>query len=122
MSNTFCKPLTELARSDFLDVPAEAGVYVVFWARSGKPVAIPRIRGLDERGVLYIGSTAGRRGLRKRIRSLWISIQVARGSRKRRKYPHTLGASLAYTGLHEMIADHELCVCFKVFSDQDARH
>jgi hypothetical protein len=51
------KPLVLLVSKRFRDVPTEPGVYIVFWVREGRPVPIPRILGVDERGVLYIGST-----------------------------------------------------------------
>jgi len=119
LKSSFCKPLVELAEKKFRDVPKEAGVYVIFWIRNGKPVAIPRIRGVDEKGILYMGST---KNLRQRIRDLWRSIQVARGLKDQNSYPHTFGVSLLYTGLCDAIADRELCIYFKVFNNEDAEY
>ena len=114
-----CKPLVGLVKGGFRGVPERAGVYVVFWAKNGKPVAIPRIRCLDEKGVLYIGSA---KNLRQRVRNLWTSIKVARRFGVRKKYPHTFVVSLVYTGLLDTIADQELCFYFKAFDEQNARH
>uniref|UniRef100_A0A7J3ZJG6 GIY-YIG nuclease family protein n=1 Tax=Fervidicoccus fontis TaxID=683846 RepID=A0A7J3ZJG6_9CREN len=126
------KPLKELALKRFRGLPIEPGVYVVFWIRGGGPVRIPRILGVDERGILYVGSTGrgggderrakSRRGLRGRIRSLWISIEMAYGRRERRRYPHTLGPSLAYTGLHKAVGVDDLWIYYKVFGAREAVH
>ena len=116
------KPLTELAINRFRDVPTEPSVYVVFWVRDGKPVPIPRILGVDEKGVLYIGTTRSKKGLRRRIRDLWISVQMARRHIEGKHYPHTFGPSLVYTGLHNLIRDEELWSYFKEFSIYEAEY
>jgi len=116
-----------LASNRFKDVPTEPGVYIVFWVREGRPVPIPRILGVDERGALYIGSTGkgkgkavecagGKKGLRRRIRNLWISIEMVYGHRERRRYPHTFGPSLVYTGLHRVVEVKDLWIYYKVFN------
>ena len=121
------KPLVLLVSKRFRDVPTEPGVYIVFWVREGRPVPIPRILGVDERGVLYIGSTGKSRnkdgkstksdeGLRKRIRNLWISIEMVYDRRKRKRYPHTFGPSLVYTGLYKVIGVEDLWIYYKVFN------
>jgi len=43
------------------------------------------------------------KGLRDRIRNLWISIEMVYGFKKRKRYPHTFGPSLVYTGLYKVI-------------------
>ena len=80
-------PLVELSSRGFRDVPTRPGVYVAYWVRGGRPMRIPRVLGVDERGVLFIGST---KGLRGRLRRLWRGVQVARRGVEVRKYPHTL--------------------------------
>ena len=66
-SSSPLKPLIELASNGFRDVPTKPGVYVVFWIRDGKPVPIHRILGVDNKGVLYIGSAGrGKRVLKVR--------------------------------------------------------
>jgi len=119
-SNIF-KPLVELVANGFKSVPEKPGVYVIFWIRDGKPRPIHRLLGTDEKGILYIGATR-RKGLRGRLRDLWVSVQMVRGQRKRKKYPHTFGPSLTYTGLFNIIKDDELGVYFKEFSKDDAEY
>jgi len=111
-------PLIELSRNRFSDVSETPGVYVVFWFRDGKPVPIHRILGVDERGVVYIGST--KKSLKNRLRRLWISAEMAYGRRVRKKYPHTFGVSLLYTGLHTVIGDDELTIFYKSFNPDEA--
>ena len=121
------KPLMLLASKKFRDIPTEPGVYIVFWVREGKTVPIPRILGVDERGVLYIGSTSkgknkdekcteSKKGLKGRIRKLWISIEMVYGHRERERYPHTFGPSLVYTGLHKVVRVEDLWIYYKVFN------
>ena len=116
------KPLTVLALNRFRDVPAEPGVYVVFWIRDGKAVSIRRILGVDEKGILYIGATRRKKGLKGRIEELWVSIQMAYGHRRRKDYRHTFGPSLLYTGLNRVIRDEELWIYFKEFSIDEAKY
>lgn len=113
------KPLMQLAVNNFESIPKKPGVYIVFWVKDGKPRSINRILGIDERGVLYIGSTKA--SLRRRLRDMWRSVEVARCRIKLKKYPHTFGPSLLYTGLHELIADQELWVFFKEFGENAAK-
>ena len=77
---------------------------------------IRRILGVDEKGIPYIGTTRSKKGLRGRIRDLWISIEMIRGHRKRKHYPHTFSPSLIYTGLHNLIRDEELRIYLKEFN------
>ena len=127
------KPLVLLASNRFKDVPTEPGVYIVFWVREGRPVPIPRILGVDERGALYIGSTGkgkgkdvecarGKKGLRDRIRELWISIEMVYSFRRRKRYPHTFGLSLVYTGLYKVICVEDLWIYYKVFNACEAEY
>lgn len=111
-------PLIDLSRNRFKSVPETAGVYVIFWFRDGKPVPIHRILGVDERGVIYIGST--KESLKKRLRRLWISIEMAYGRRIRKRYPHTFGVSLLYTRFHTVIRDDELMIFYNSFNPDEA--
>lgn len=114
------KSLAEFSLNNFRSIPDKAGVYVVFWVKEGKPRPIPRILGVDERGILYIGSTRSKRGLRERMKNLCVSIEMVRGRKEGRKHPHTFGPSLMYTGLHEVIGDDELEIFYKRFSFNEA--
>ncbi len=116
------KPLVELVANDFKNVPKRPGVYIIFWIRDRKPRSIHRILGTDKKGILYIGATKSKKGLRGRLRDLRVSVQMVRGQRKRKRYPHTFGPSLAYTGLSNIIKDNELGVYFKEFSKEDAEY
>jgi len=123
------KQLMELASNRFRSVPVKPGVYAVFWIRGGKPVSIHRILGVDNKGVLYIGSASrskkgakNRKWLRGRVKALWISIEKACSRRERKCYPHTFGPSLVYTGLNNVIRDEELWIYFKEFSADEARY
>ncbi|MCR8463704.1 MAG: hypothetical protein QXH55_05925 [Candidatus Korarchaeota archaeon] len=100
-------------------VPEKAGIYIVFWIKDGKPIPIPRILATCNRGVLYIGSS---NKLRERLNALKISIEIARGKRRRKNYPHTFGPSLIYTRLIEKISDNELYVWFKPFEDYEDQY
>jgi len=117
-SSPAISPLADLSRNGFKDVPKIAGVYVISWYRDGNPVPIRRILDADERGVVYIGST--KESLKKRLRKLWISIEMAYGRRTRKKYPHTFGVSLLYTSLHTVIKDNELMIFYKSFTPEEA--
>uniref|UniRef100_A0A7J3Z931 GIY-YIG nuclease family protein n=1 Tax=Ignisphaera aggregans TaxID=334771 RepID=A0A7J3Z931_9CREN len=132
-SHRLLEPLSELALKGFRTLPTKPGVYIVFWVREGRPVPIPRILGVDRRGVLYIGSTGkgrgrgrecaeGRKGLRGRIRELWRSIEMVYGHRERRRYPHTFGPSLIYTGLYKVICVEDLWIYYKVFNACEAEY
>jgi len=74
----------------------------------------------DERGVLYIGSTRdSENGLHRRIKSLWNSLLMARGHIKRKRWPHTFGISLLYTGLIQHVKNEDIWVWFKDFDDPE---
>mgnify|MGYP000418552183 FL=1 len=47
---------------------------------------------------------------------------MARGRIRRKRYPHTFGPSLLYTGLHNIIRDKELWLYFKEFSVDEAEY
>jgi len=72
--------------------------------------------------VLYIGTTRSKKELKKRIKDLWISIEMVRGRREREKFPHTFDRSLLYTGLYNVIRDEELWIYFKEFSKDKAEY
>ena len=48
--------LKDLAAKNFKDIPTGPGIYFVRWSKNGKPVVIPRLGGIDWKGILYIGS------------------------------------------------------------------
>lgn len=100
---------------DLKSISESPGIYMVYWVRNGESVEINRILDVDRKGILYIGATR-RRGLRSRLRDLRISIEMAKGIRKRKKFPHTFGSSLVYTGLVNRIEKEELYVYFKTYN------
>jgi len=110
--------IVELSASGFRSVPTNPGVYIVFWWRNGKPVPISRVLGVDMKGVLYIGGTTG--SLRRRLKDLWYSVRAARKGKHEWEYPHTLGVSLAYTGLLNIIKDNELAIYYKDMDRSEA--
>ena len=70
--------------------PAKPGVYLVRLVRDGRPVEIPRFRGVDRSGIVYIGSTGN---LRRRLRELVTQLERLRPECGRYS-PHT--AALTY--------------------------
>jgi len=103
--------LEDLARRRFVDVPKSPGVYFVRCSRGGKPVAIYRLGGRDEGGILYIGSS---KDLKKRIGQFWRAI-----SKGRRE--HTAFSTLTFCGLSDLVKSSELEVSWKALrSPEDA--
>jgi len=90
-------------------VPQEPGVYIIRWTKNDKPVSIPRILGVDEKGILYIGSA---NDLRKRLRKL------IRGLKRPSPKMHTASLSYYFFRLHEHIKIHELEVSWVIFKDR----
>lgn len=52
-------------------IPESPGIYFVRWARESQPVQIPRMTGIDSKGILYVGKSKNIRG---RIRRLFNAI------------------------------------------------
>lgn len=90
--------------------PEKPGVYVVRWVRGGEPVKVPRLLGVDEKGVLYVGSTGN---LRKRLRRL------VRGLRKPGPKIHSAALSYYFFALHKHIEMSELEVAWVEFGSKD---
>ena len=112
--------LVDLDRTRFTGVPKQPGVYFVCWVRNGKPVPIQRLLSVDENGILYIGSTKAKAGLRGRLRQLWNSVKKAREGKG--TGPHTFGPTLVYTSLisrnnRKGIKIDELVVWYKAYDD-----
>jgi hypothetical protein len=106
----WCK-LEYLARRRFVDVPKSPGVYFVRCSRGGKRVAIYRLGGRDEGGILYIGSS---KDLRKRVGRFWRAITRGVGQ-------HTVFSTLAFCGLSDLVKSSELEVSWKALrSPEDA--
>lgn len=61
------KKLGDLAKKKFIEVPSSIGVYILRWAKDGKPIPICRLGGQDVNGILYIGSG----NLKRRIKEIW---------------------------------------------------
>jgi len=47
---------------------------------------------------------------------------MTRGQMKRKRYLHTFGPSLMYTGLFNVIKNNELWIYFKEFSKEDVEY
>lgn len=85
--------LKDLAVKKFNNIRNVSGIYFVRWSRNGKPVSIPRLGGLDHKGILYIGSA---KKLRRRVRELWKGIngQVE---------AHTVGKTIIFCKISEIV-------------------
>lgn len=57
----------ELKKLNFKPIPRSSGVYQIRCVINGKPIVIPRVGGEDVNGILYIGKTESKMGLRGRI-------------------------------------------------------
>jgi predicted GIY-YIG superfamily endonuclease len=107
---SWCK-LEDLARRRFVDVPKSPGVYFVRWSRGGKPVAIYRLGGRDEGGILYVGSSED---LRRRVGQFWRAITRGAGQ-------HTVFSTLAFCELSDLVKSSELEASWKaLMSPEDA--
>jgi len=85
--------LKDLAVKNFNNIRNVSGIYFVRWSRNGKPVSIPRLGGVDHKGILYIGSAVK---LRRRVRELWKGIngQVE---------AHTIGKTIIFCKIFEIV-------------------
>ena len=107
-SVNWCK-LEDLARRGFVDVPKSPGVYFVRCSRGGKPVAIYRLGGRDEGGILYIGMS---KDLRERIRQFWGAIT---GETRQ----HTVFSTLTFCGLSDLVKSSEMEVSWKALRNPE---
>jgi hypothetical protein len=89
--------LVELAAKKFSAIPNNPGIYFIRWARSGKAVQIPRLRGMDDKGILYMGSA---KKLRRRTRELWRGING-------KVEDHTIGKTIIFCKISEVISGNE---------------
>ena len=64
----------ELEKSRFRPVPTNKGVYQIRCAINGKPIVIPRSGEVDKYGILYIGKTESRKGIKYRVRLFWKGV------------------------------------------------
>ncbi|QOJ79036.1 hypothetical protein IG193_00790 [Infirmifilum lucidum] len=96
-------------------LPRDPCVYAVLWFRGGRPVPIPRMLGVDYRGVLYVEATEN---LRRRVVSdLLRHLKAARSGGKPRANRHALVVVAEYFGLLDKIRDEELYITFKAYPD-----
>lgn len=91
MEKTWYK-LANLATNKFKDVENVSGIYFVRWSRDGKPVAISRLGGVDQKGILYVGSA---KNLKKRVKRLWRGIN--------QQGRHTIGKTIIFCKVFELI-------------------
>ena len=82
-------PFKELERIDFRPIPTSKGVYQIRCAVNGRPIIIPRAGGCDENGILYIGKTESKQGLRHRIRLFWKGVHEKGETLEELSVPHT---------------------------------
>jgi predicted GIY-YIG superfamily endonuclease len=85
--------LEDLAAKKFYNIPNNTGIYFIRWSRNGKPVPISRLRGLDDKGILYIGSA---KKLRRRVQELWKGING-------KVEAHTIGKTIIFCKIFEVI-------------------
>lgn len=79
----------ELEKMNFKPVPISKGVYQIRCAINGKPIIIPRAGEDDKDGILYIGKTESKRGLKQRIRLFWKGIHEKGKTLEDLSVPHT---------------------------------
>ncbi len=89
--------LGELAAKKFYDIPNNPGIYFIRWSRNGKAVPISRLKGMDDKGILYIGSA---KKLRRRIQELWRGING-------KVEDHTIGKTIIFCKISEVISVNE---------------
>src|SRR4030042_6129007 len=89
--------LEELGTKKFSDIPNNPGIYFIRWSRNGKAVPISRLKGMDDMGILYIGSA---KKLRRRIQELWRGIN---GNVE----DHTIGKTIIFCKISEVISVNE---------------
>ena len=85
--------LKDLAVRKFGDIHNVSGIYFVRWSKNEKTVSIPRLGGVDQKGILYIGSA---KKLRRRIRELWNGING-------RVEDHTIGKTIIFCKVFEIV-------------------
>jgi len=89
--------LEDLAAKKFHNIPHNAGIYFVRWSRNGKPVPISRLKGFDDKGILYIGSA---KKLRRRVQELWKGING-------KVEAHTIGKTIIFCKIFEVVSLNE---------------
>ncbi len=96
-------------------LPRDPCVYAVLWFRGGRPVPIPRMLGVDPKGILYIEATEN---LRRRVVSdLLKQLNALRSGRRPPVNRHVLVVAAEYFGLLGKIRDEELYITFKAYPD-----
>jgi hypothetical protein len=96
--------LEDLADTKFHAVPKDkSGVYFVRRSKNGKAVPIPRLSGVDDKGILYIGSA---KKLRRRIRELWRGITG-------KVEEHTIGKTIIFCNVSEIVKQDEYEVAWE---------
>lgn len=102
--------LIDLPLKKFRDVPKLSGVYFVRWSRNGKPVSIPRLRGVDHKGILYIGQA---KNLRRRLREL------CRGIKRNDAEAHTISKTIIFCKVFEIIKFGEYEIAWEELGTHD---
>jgi hypothetical protein len=92
--------LNDLATKRFKTIPTNSGVYYLRRLKDEKLVCVARLNGLDNEGILYIGSA---RDLKNRIRRLWKAINGKVNA-------HTIGKTIIFCGVNEIVSlkDYEI--------------
>jgi len=89
--------LEDLATKKFYVVPNNPGIYFIRWSRNGRVVPIFRLKGCDNKGILYIGSA---KKLRKRVHELWRGING-------KVEDHTIGKTVIFCKIFEVMKLNE---------------
>ena len=80
---------------DWKTIPSSPGVYYIRCVNnSGNPIRIPRLGGVDNEGIVYIGETG--RNLRNRVRNFWKTAHNFRVS------SHIGGWNYSYWGYNKI--------------------
>jgi len=86
-----------LAEKEFEGVPKLPGIYLLRWSKNGTPIPIGRLKDIDNKGLLYIGSSLN---LKRRIRDLWKGVSEY-------KPGHTIRKTITFCKVFETIKTDE---------------
>jgi predicted GIY-YIG superfamily endonuclease len=96
--------LEDLAATRFREVPIDSsGVYFVRWSKNGAAVPIQRLSGVDDKGILYIGSA---KKLKRRVRELWNGING-------KVEQHTIGKTIIFCKISEIMKLNEYDIAWE---------
>jgi len=85
------------------------GVYLLRWVKNNKPTSIKRLRNIDNKGIVYIGSA---KNLKRRI------YELINGLYKERVGNHTIIKTLIFTSLINTIKLNDLEVAWIICENE----